>query len=396
VNVSTSATPKGCDAAVVGVSMGETCGVRDHAGLLTAALAELDVSCSLHWLSREQTSLRGARSEVAAWARRLAAELDKERPQAILLHYSVFSYSHRGLPLFVRRLLGTLRSAEVPIVAVLHEFAYPWGLGGPSGFVWAATQRAALVDVVRSSAALVVTTPSRIDWLESRRWLARRPMALAPVFSNLPSVPDQEPRDSRTQRRIGLFGWAYQGAARELVLDAIGLLSAQGLDFRFVLLGAPGPDSPAAGVWRELARERDVAEQLEFSGVLGARELAGALAGCDVLLHPEPDGPTSRKGTLAASLAAGTPVVALDGPRRWNELLAAQAAAVVSPAPAAVAEAVASLLADERKRQELGVRGAAFAKDAMGVGRSARVVARLLDEVRQPSSGGRSREAVGG
>jgi glycosyltransferase involved in cell wall biosynthesis len=142
-----------------------------------------------------------------------------------------------------------------------------------------------------------------------------------------------------------------------------------------------------------------VEDALAFSGVLPPHELADALAACDVLLHPEPDGPTSRKGTLAASLASGAPVVALDGPRRWDELLSAEAAAVVAPSPASMAEAVARLLADEPMRLALGRRGAEFARDAMGVDRSARVVAQLLDELdgRLPVAAGgvRLREAIG-
>ncbi|HEY1450230.1 MAG TPA: glycosyltransferase [Solirubrobacteraceae bacterium] len=386
-------------AAVVGVSMGATCGVRDHATLLAAALGELDVSCELHWLSREQSSLRGARSEFRAWTEKLTAELEQQRPRAILLHYSVFSYSYRGLPLFVEPVLSTLRRTGVPVVTVLHEFAYPWTMGGLTGVGWALSQRAVLVDVVGSSRALVVTAPSRIDWLASRRWLPRRPPALAPVFSNLPSASHLPPRREPARRRIGLFGYAYEGAARGLVLDTMALLSKQGLDFGLVLLGAPGPGSPAADAWRGDARQRGVEDALAFSGVLPPHELADALAACDVLLHPEPDGPTSRKGTLAASLASGAPVVALDGPRRWDELLSAEAAAVVAPSPASMAEAVARLLADEPMRLALGRRGAEFARDAMGVDRSARVVAQVLDELdgRLPVAAGgvRLREAIG-
>jgi len=379
--------------------MGAICGVRDHATLLAAALAELDVTCSLHWLSREQRSLRGSRAEMRAWGTRLAAELDAQQPDAILLHYSVFSYSHRGMPVYVAPMLATLRRTGAPIVTVLHEFVYPWGLGGPRGLAWALTQRAAVIDVVRTSAALVVTSPSRVDWLVSRRWLPRRPMALAPVFSNLPAPVAPLASAQHAPRRIGLFGYAYQGVARGLVLDAARLLSMRGVDFRLALLGAPGPNSPAAAAWREQARVRGVGDRLEFAGVLPARELADALAACDVLLHAEPEGPTARKTTLAASLASGAPVVALDGPRRWQELLAAHAAAVVTPTPDAVAAAVARLLSDERMRAALGERGAAFAENAMGVRRSARAVARLLDELRRSSPagphGGRSRELVG-
>ena len=42
--------------AVVGMSVGATCGVRDHAGLLAADLTSRGCSCTFHWLRREQRS----------------------------------------------------------------------------------------------------------------------------------------------------------------------------------------------------------------------------------------------------------------------------------------------------------------------------------------------------
>ena len=63
----------------------------------------------------------------------------------MLLHYSVFAYSYRGFPLFVRPMLdGCCVGCRVPIVTVLHEYVYPWRRGGVRGKAWALTQRAAL------------------------------------------------------------------------------------------------------------------------------------------------------------------------------------------------------------------------------------------------------------
>jgi glycosyltransferase involved in cell wall biosynthesis len=126
---------------------------------------------------------------------------------------------------------------------------------------------------------------------------------------------------------------------------------------------------------------RGVAHGLSFSGTLSPQDLSDALAACDVLLSAEPTGPTSRKTTLAASLASGRPVVALDGPRRWSELIRSDAALVVPPTAAALADATGDLLEDEGRRIALGARGSAFAKQMMSVEGSAEIVARLLEDV---------------
>ena len=132
-------------------------------------------------------------------------------------------------------------------------------------------------------------------------------MLFAPVYSNLPA-PDPAASGRRDGRTVGLFGYSYQGAAVSLVLDAIAQLRAGGTDVRLRLLGAPGPDSAQGGRWRELARERGIEEALSFSGALPAQELSDELAACEVLLFADAAGPSSRKTTLAASVASGRPV----------------------------------------------------------------------------------------
>ncbi|MGD0452049.1 MAG: glycosyltransferase family 4 protein [Solirubrobacteraceae bacterium] len=366
--------------AVVGVSVSEICGVRDHATLLADALTSEDVSCSMLWMRRSQSSRAASRSEFRAWTHELAAELQSSRPDAVVLHYSVFSYSHRGLPIFVRPVLSALQSTRIPVVVVLHEFAYAWMYGGWRGNVWALTQRVALIDVMRTSAAVLVTTDIRARWLASRPWLPQRPVAFAPVFSNLPA-PSARPRRDAPARVIGLFGYSYQGAETSLVLDAVHELAQRGLDVQLRLLGSGGRASTAGQAWLQAARTRDVEHRLSFSGTLSAQELSDALAGCDVLLSAFTPGPSSRKGTLAASLASGSPVVAIDGPRGWSELVESGAIRVVEPTSRALAGAVAELLADEGMREALGARGRAFAEQRMGVARTAQVLRTLLDEL---------------
>ncbi len=356
------------------------CGVRAHAGILAEALEQADISCSLYWLSRREDSLAAARADVRAWTRGLAQELEQGEPDAVLLHYSVFAYSYRGVPFFVHPTLSALRRSGVPVIAVMHEFAYPWNLGGARGKVWALTQRALLLEVMRASSAVLVTAEFRADWLASRVWLPSRPTAFAPVFSNLP-VPGPRERDGRGGGLIGLFGYAYEGAASSLVLDALRDLRAAGIAAELRLLGAPGESSPAAEAWREAARSRGVDGALSFSGTLSPEALSDALAECDALLFVGAGGPTPRKGTLAGSLASGRPVVALDGPRRWQEFVDADALRVVAPSARALADGLAALLADEHAREALGARGRAFARGQMGPARTAAAVRALVEEV---------------
>ena len=80
-------------------------------------------------------------------------------------------------------------------------------------------------------------------------------------------------------------------------------------------------------------REGRVGDALSFSGPLPAQDLSDELAACDLLLFADDPGPSSRKGTLAASLASARPVIAIDGPQGWSELAEAGAVRVVPADP---------------------------------------------------------------
>jgi glycosyltransferase involved in cell wall biosynthesis len=365
--------------ASVGVSTDLPCGVHDHAVLLARALERENVSSSLSWLWRTQGTLAASRSQVARWLAQERPKLADGQLDAILLHYSVFAYSHRGVPLFVHPVVSALSRLGIPIVSVLHEYAYPWGRGGARGTLWAATQRAILLDVMRASSAIVVTADFRAAWLKRQPLLPKREAVLAPVFSNLPAPALDRPAQRRPS--VGLFGYSYEGTAQTLVLDAMARLHEQGTPAELRLLGAPGQDSATGRQWSQAARERGLSDALRFTGIVGPQELSDALAGCDVLLFADAPGPTSRKTTLAASLASGRPVVALDGRHTWKELTDSGAALVVAPCADALADAVSGLLLDDARREGLGARGRLFAQETMSVERAASVVARLLQRV---------------
>ncbi|HMD58003.1 MAG TPA: glycosyltransferase [Solirubrobacteraceae bacterium] len=359
----------------MGVSVEAIDGVRDYALVLADALRAEGVSCSLHWLSTY--GLTGARhTHMRAWTRALPDQVRDAGADALLFHYSAFSYYRRGLPLLVHPMVTALRRCGVPLLTTGHELAYPWRREGAKGMVWASADRVALRELVAASDAVVVTTEFRLRWLRSRWWLPTRPISSAPVFSNLPP-PAVRPPAARIVPELGLFGYALDAGTISLVLDAMRSLLERGLEPRLLLLGRPGRWG-AADEWSRQARARGLSHALSFPGVLAAQELSDVLARCDALLYAQPIGPTSCKGTLAGSLASGRPLVALEGRRRWQQLLDADAARVVPRDALALADALTELLDDPRTSETLGARGRAFAEQEMGVARTLEVVVGLL------------------
>jgi glycosyltransferase involved in cell wall biosynthesis len=381
-----SGSAAGLAVALVGMSVGAICGVRDHAFILAKALEKQGASCSTHWLMRSEDSLWGSRAEIRSWAAQVGAELQESRPDVAVLQYSVFDYTHRGIPMFVHPTLSAVRRARVPVVAFLHEPAYPWRRGGWRGSVWASSQRAALVELMRTARAAMVTVDFRASWLASRRWLPRRPLAVAPAFSNLP-LPSGSSRPSGGEPAIGIFGYSYENIDRSVVLDALRIIRDGGVAARLRLLGAPGRSSESGEQWLELAGERGVSEALTFSGTLHAQALSDELAACDVLLFADSAGPSSRKGSLAAALASGRPVVAIDGHNTWDELVRADVVRVVEPSARALADGAAALIRDRAAADGQGARGRAFHEQKMGVSVTMRAFLALASELGIRSSG---------
>jgi glycosyltransferase involved in cell wall biosynthesis len=324
----------------------------DYANGFAEELRLLGHDVETHWCMTERRPNR-----ALAWIRSLDTALQSEDVDIVVCHYSVFSYGAKGIPFLVVPLSRRLRGLSVPSVVVLHEYAYPWGQTGWRGAIWAITQRLGLIPMVRCASGIVVTAEQRAQWLKARFWLPRRPVLVAPVFSNVPNAHKPSP-SSREGRRVGMFG--YRASEADIMTAAMAVVRSEYPLAELVLIGAPGPATEIASVWRQAAETAGIAEALRFTGPLCAEDLGRAIDDCDVGVFNDGAGPSSRKTTLAAMLSAGVPIIAVDGPNTWRELVEEGAVRLVNATPAAVAESVIALMQDAANRAELSHRARAF------------------------------------
>jgi glycosyltransferase involved in cell wall biosynthesis len=345
----------------VGISRSRVCGVRDYAGVIGKALLGLGIEVETEWLdvNQEHRPL-DLRRDARRWLDRVRTRAARQRPDWIVWHYSVFSYSYRGFPVVAAMCAEGLRASGAPVVGILHELVYPFGRLGAKGLVYGTVQRAALRPVHAALSAVVVTTEERMRWLETRRWLKRQPTLFLPVSANTGGTPSGRSGVTRQSGLVlGVVGFASESYLVEPIVEAVSLLPEH-VRAHLVLVGAPGPDSRQARRWIRAAANAGVRSRLELSGVLPASGYEAAIASLDVVLHPDADGPTSRKGTLAAALAAGKPIVAIDGPKTWGRMRAGRAVLLVPPVAADIAAAITSIYEDEESRVEQGRRARAF------------------------------------
>jgi glycosyltransferase involved in cell wall biosynthesis len=343
---------------VVGASSSQICGVREYALVTAEAMVAEGASVTTLWWERDLSwGRRRTIAEARRWLTAVAEAVERQRPDWILWHYSVFTWGLVGIPFLSLMAAHRLARTRVPLLIVLHEFAFPFGDGGLRGLGWAIAHRVTFPSVWRACARAIVTTEERAQWLKSRRWLPSRPISFLPVCSNLPAVrPDNRPRDDLS---IGVFGFQADRRLAELVVGALARLRDDGLATRLVLVGAPGAEGPAADAWLRAAANCGF-ESLFFTGILPAPDVARALASVDVMVFADSSGSMSRKTTLAAALALAKPVVATDGPGCWRRLVEANAVVVARPNASEIAAALRPLLLDEVNRNAQGARGRNF------------------------------------
>jgi glycosyltransferase involved in cell wall biosynthesis len=343
---------------VVGASSSQICGVRDYARVTAEAMVVEGASVTTLWWERDLSwGRRRTIAEARRWLADVAEAVERQRPDWILWHYSVFTWGLWGIPFLSLMAARRLARTGVPLLTVLHEFAFPFGDGGLRGLGWAIAHRVTLLPVWRACARAIVTTEERAQWLKSRRWLPTRPVSFLPVCSNLPAVlPDNRSKDGLS---IGVFGFQADRSLAERVVGALARLHDDGLATRLVLVGAPGDEGPAADAWLRAAANCGF-EPLSFTGILPAPEIARAVASVDVIVFADSSGSMSRKTTLAAALALAKPVVAMDGPGRWRHLVEANAVVVARPNADEIAAALRPLLLDEVNRDAQGTRGRNF------------------------------------
>jgi len=368
---------------VVGASTTPVCGVRDYAQVTGRAFRETGADLEFVWWERNTGWSRSRTlSERAAWLEQVA-DASARRPDRIVWHYSVFAWGTHGVPTLVPGTARGLSRLGVPILLVAHELVFPFGRGGIRGRVWATTQRSALMWPLRVSNAVVVTTEDRLRWLQTRRWLPERPARFLPVCSNVPPGDSSSQTHSSAQSSralvVGVFGFGAVGALARETMDAVARLRADVGEVRALLIGAPGEKGADADRWRASASEAGIPDALTFTGVLPLEELARALAGVDVLVLPDPAGPSSRRGTVAAALALAKPTVAVDGPERWEQLVEERALALARPSSEGLAEVTGSLIRSRDRRRALGAQAGAFYERLMAPNILAREMRRLVE-----------------
>ena len=133
---------------------------------------------------------------------------------------------------------------------------------------------------------------------------AARPVAFAPVFSNLPPprVSSAASSQAASPAVLGMFGYSTTARPRSSCARCMRLSGPTAPVLR--LIGSPGPDSPTGEAWRASAASW-VSPSACRSPAFWTPAALGRARGRRPAAVRRPAGPHSRKGTLAAVTRLG-------------------------------------------------------------------------------------------
>jgi glycosyltransferase involved in cell wall biosynthesis len=337
------------------------CGVGDYTALLARALADAGDTVDV-WVADSHAS--GTESTVTVHAlpdrfgsgarTALDAALDAS-PGIVLLQYVPNVLGARGANLAFCRWLRDRRRRGDDIRVMFHEPYMYFSFRRPWISFLALAQRVMASTLIEASTRVYFSTD---QWHRYLRPHAASQVATLPIPSTITHDPDPrvcaEFRDRFTSNPgpvVGHFGTYGADVATELETVLRELLRRHP-QINVALIGANG-----ANFRQQLAGSLD-ANSIVATNRLTAPEVAAALAACDVLLQPYPDGATTRRTSLMAGLRQGVATVTTSG--FLTEALWRKAGAVAL-APAGdvrgLVTAVERLLASSRERLAQAERG---------------------------------------
>lgn len=335
-------------------------GVSDYARLVAMGLAAAgDEVCV--WAPR---CARGEIDHGAVTVRRLPSRfgprslaiLDrglKRRAGRVLVQYVPHAYGLKAMNILFCLWLYLRRGPEIDVM--FHEVMFPARLRQPlrhnalAGATWMMAALAA-----RSAARIFVSTPAWEALLRGRVRIAS-PIAWLPIPSCVPVIGD--PAGIRSFRRrhaadgdpvIGHLG-TYGGRIAQSLDGILPELLDREPKLKVLLAGIG-----SGGFRADFAtRHPGLADRVHATGELPAADLSLALAGCDVMMQPFPDGVSTRRTSVMAALAHGVPVVANSG-FATEPLWAESGAVALAPDNdcAAMGRLAAQLLADPATRAD--------------------------------------------
>ena len=313
---------------------------------LGAALRKRDFAMDivrLRWKERGwPAALRDLEQEAGGW-----------RGRWVLLQYTALSWSARGFPLQLPRVMKILRDAGAHVGVVYHDVE-PYPGRRAIDYLRRFTQWRALRQALRLSDRAILTVPAgQLSWISTETKKA----VFIPVGANFPHRAfverDHNIRQDETPT-VAVFGVTGGIAGQQevtLIAGAIRLATEKVGKLRLLVFGR-NADSAEENLREKL---RGLPVTLRVSGVLPEDDLGPLLSSADVLLFVRGT-ISSRRGSAIAGIACGLPVIAVAGNETAAPITDAGLVLVSGANERAWGEALVRVLSDRKYHAMLAER----------------------------------------
>lgn len=295
-------------------------GVSDYTWLVANGLASTDNTvhvwapeCGLPGSSGGGVEVHRLRGHFGPCALVAMARAIRASPAcSVLVQYVPHAYGFKAMNLQFCLWLNSIRHADLTVM--FHEVAFPVSAAQPF-------RHNVLGAVTRLMARLVSRSAARI-MVASERWQAMlsrlgatAPISWVPVPSNIPVIVDAA-ATARWRQSCATAGGLLVGHFANYcdysvtrLSEVVPPLLEQQRHVSFLLLGANSDELCG----RLLKVNSHLARRVHASGPLAAPDLSGALAACDLMVQPYPDGVSTRRSSTSALLAHGSAIVTTNG-----------------------------------------------------------------------------------
>ncbi|KAB8145111.1 glycosyltransferase [Chloroflexia bacterium SDU3-3] len=350
-------------------------GIGDYTRQLGTALAARGHAVTIWTIVGQRFVVQGLAGEpllalpcAGGWGwpswRCVAQALAQTRPDALHIQYQTGAYGmHPAINFLPWRLRRTPQAP--PTLVTAHDLLEPYLFPKAGPLRRYVTRR-----LIADADAAILTNEADLAQAQRYRPPPRRPAALIPIGSNIPTaLPDGYEREA-WRRQLGLaddevlvayFGLMGRSKGVDTLVEALALLPPH---IRLLVIGgeasAPQDVAYAAEVRARIAA-LGLGGRVQITGQLPEHEVAAHLRAADMAALPFADGASFRRGSLLAALAHGAPVVttapqAAGGALR--PLVEGESALLVPPdQPAPLAQAILRLAGDPALRARLAEGG---------------------------------------
>ena len=320
--------------------------VAQYCSYLAEALRARGISLAIErvaWEERGWTrALRSLRRRAKGW-----------RGMWVLVQYTALSWSARGFPLRLSRVLHILKRAGLRIGMVYHDVE-PFTGTRFIDRLRRSAQLHAMRRAMETCDAAVFTVPmEKLTWMQPYYTNA----IFIPVGANLPVAGKAASRKniaSDGELNIAIFsvtgGYFLQKEVGEIA-DAVRFSASRVKNLKLTVFGRNSEDAEG-----ELRKQLDgVPVNIQVLGLLSSEDVVRTMSNCDVLLFVR--GPIStRRSSAIAGIACGLAVIAAEG-AETSSLIKDAGVAFYSPQKKGdLGETLMHVLEDEHYRASLAQR----------------------------------------